>query len=99
MAARRVLEVGVYLKYYFSFIDEKVSLNCVACKDGEEPQVPRDFLKWYEEGDIDFTVVDAQEQGSDLVFWNVFAPRKITFDIEDFRRKTGSRVAWQREGF
>lgn len=43
-----------YLKYYFLKKDDKIFLDNIACKQGEEPEKPDGFVKWYEDGDVEF---------------------------------------------
>jgi len=79
-----------YLKYYFSLIGEELNLDSVSCLEGQEPPMPENFLKWYEDGDIDFTpVVDFNEIAkgtTNPVFWAMFSPRNVTFDVDKYRK-------------
>ncbi|MCK9558591.1 MAG: hypothetical protein M0R50_11205 [Candidatus Cloacimonetes bacterium] len=88
-----------YLRYYFSFAENKLNLGSVACVEGEEPQLPKDFLKWYEYGDIDFArfmLTSAQKAAIPLADSPIFLAssllhnssslrRSITFNINRFR--------------
>ena len=81
-----------YLKYYFELGEnEKLSLNSIECRKGEYPVKPKNFLKWYDKGDIDFSLsadqISVIGQCESPLFASMYIPRKINFKVSDFQKQ------------
>ncbi len=74
-----------YLKYYFSLVEGNLNLNSLPCIEGQEIKFPKNFLKWYEDGDIDVVLDKEIFNVNNYSFLTImFSPRKVMFDIKDF---------------
>lgn len=67
------------LKYYFT---KKLQLDSVVF-NGETTPHPENFLKWYENGDIEWSF-NVSPSAESPIFTSAFAPQKITFNVDDY---------------
>lgn len=74
-----------YLKYYFGFDKDKdrLYLDSVSVSSETELIMPNNFLKWYEDGDIDFSF-NMNKNIESSVYSSVFSPKIITFSVKDY---------------
>jgi hypothetical protein len=75
-----------YLKYYFRTDSSGNGLyvDSIACLGNEIPK-PDYFVKWYEDGDLADPVYSEEELKYAPLFSLFFAPRKITFDLSQYK--------------
>lgn len=78
-----------YLKYYFGYIENenKLFLDRVEV-DGDIIPSPENFLKWYEEGDIEFQPLTEDQKeyihrSDSPLFAALLLPQKVTFSVEE----------------
>ncbi len=76
-----------YLKYYFGLDGEKLYIDSITVKNNEAPILPKNFLKWYEYGDLGDPIVDENTLKRADLFWTIFSPRKVNFSIEEAKTK------------
>lgn len=76
--------MAMVLKYFFGLNRDRLYLSNVPCPDGKIPERPKNFLKWYEDGDIDCSSLPLDYSECEMpLFQAVFSPKRITFSVED----------------
>lgn len=87
-----------YLKYYFKYDDDKLQFDAMPCIEGESPTVPKNFVKWYEPGDLAMVLTSAC-QGDSPVFNAIFAPNKFSAESlygSYFGQQSQDRKLWEK---
>jgi hypothetical protein len=85
-----------YIKYYFTWKEDRLSLDSVGVSDDCPLTEPPDFLKWYEEGDLAKPEITEEDKLKLLrtdspVYWAMFAPRKVNFSVEQILKQRSER--------
>lgn len=74
-----------YLKYYFAYKNGKLLLDSLACIEGEVISEPDNFVRWYEDGDLEFEYKGDALNSESPVFSAIFGGLwKTTFKLEDY---------------